>query len=214
MVTLSDHYGFLQLTLFEEGFMSVSFWLSGALLVGFLTVSGCASEPDKKEAAIESSMESTTSYFYGNTAIKSGDGKTLRGTSVSLVKRVVDPAANLITETVVQPPRDPKTPPREIVATLKRRPGTNIFDATDSENTFKGKVTYSGDVWKWNAWTYDIDLKDGNRVQGKGTLDGAGIHTKKSLSNKMEIVTVQIMEDLMTIDEATYNQRRSEILKK
>jgi hypothetical protein len=153
----------------------------------------------------------TMSYFYGPATYTSADGKAY-GAGVSLVKREVLPARDLIIETVIQPGRAPGERPRQIVTTLTRRAGTTVFDAADAAATFSGSLTFDGPEWAWTHWRYAIALKDGGRVTGDGRLGDDGVRTNKSVLDAKGVITVRVSESLAPVTLKDFQARRRELL--
>lgn len=153
-----------------------------------------------------------TKYYYGDVMISSADGKTPYGKSVSLIKRTVDPAQDMITEIVLQPPRDPKQKPKDINTVLKRVGSTNVFSTSDDANTFNGKLIFTGTEWSWNSWTYDIKLADGSKLNGKGLHDAVGIKTEKTFYKPDGGASLLIREDLKSISSDEYDSRHKQMM--
>jgi hypothetical protein len=176
------------------------------LTLSFFILS-CASKPI---ASVP--QEANTKYYFGEVLISSPDGKTAYGKSVSLIKRVVDPSQQTISEIVLQPSRDPKQKPKDINTTLKRAGNSNTFLATDDEKKFEGKLTFTGDEWSWNNWTYDIKLADGSKLTGIGVMDLAGIKTEKTFFKPDGKASILIKEDVRVINSEEYAAKHKQIM--
>lgn len=151
-------------------------------------------------------------YYFGDVAIRSPDGKTSYGKTVSLVKRVIDPDKNQIIEFVLQPPRLPQQKPKEIKTTLTRLANSSEFSAEDDDRTFTGKMNFSGTEWSWDRWTYEIELKNGSRLTGSGTIDSSGLKTEKIFVQPDGTTSVLIKEDLKAIEQREYDRHRAEMI--
>lgn len=191
----------LFLILTERNFMKLLF-----LILTFVFVS-CANTPSTPV-----SQQANTKYYFGEVFISSPDGKTPYGKSVSLIKRIVDPSQQTISEIVLQPSRDPKQKPKDINTTLKRAGNSNIFLATDDEKKFEGKLTFAGAEWDWNNWTYDIKLADGSKLTGIGVMDLAGIKTEKTFFKSDGKASILIKEDVKVINSDEYEAKHKQIM--
>lgn len=171
-----------------------------------LIISACSSLP--KRSPIQ---ESNVEYYYGDVIFFSPDEKTIYGKSVSLVKRIIDPSNNTITEIVEQPPRDRKQQPINIRTVLTRLGNLNIFSAIDDGHTFSGSLSFSGSEWNWDKWTYEIKMSDGSKLDGIGFIDAAGLKTQKTFYKPDGKASVKLKENLNTINSAEYDIRHKEI---
>ncbi|MEW5850903.1 MAG: hypothetical protein AB2A00_19105 [Myxococcota bacterium] len=175
--------------------------MSRAVVVTFLAValSHCASSGEKKDTPTAGSEQ--VAYYRGNSTSTSPDGSTPFGQAQeTLVMRVVSPKENRILEKVRQGGRDFDT-------TLLRVEGSNKFTATDQGSTFTGTLTFEGQEWAWNAWTYDITMADGSgKIEGKGTLGKDGIKTEKYFVAPDGNRQVRIIEELKPITKDEYEK--------
>lgn len=83
----------------------------------------------------------------------------------------------------------------------------NVFTATDDAKCFSGTITFAGENWKWNNWTYDIEMTGGSgKIVGEGKLSSSGIETTKKfiLPNGKE--QVLITEKLNEITKEEYEK--------
>lgn len=145
----------------------------------------------------------TINYYQGTSTTTSPDGSTPYGPPAAvLVRRHVDPAAGIIEESVINNGQAFPT-------TLTWTQGTE-FSASDEGATFRGTVTFSGPEWAWTSWTYDIAMSDGSgTLRGNGSLSADGIHTEKMFHAPDGSAQARIVEALIPIDEATYDELRS-----
>ena len=140
------------------------------------------------------------SYYYGEVKTTSADGKIPYGpVKHSLVRRIIDRQNKAIIEIVNQDGKDFNTK-------LSQVGNSNVFSAEDlSSKSFTGKITFAGDDWAWNAWTYDISMSDGTgRIIGDGHLTADAIQTKKYFVAPDENRKVLITEDLRKITSEEY----------
>lgn len=170
-------------------------------------LAGCATSLNRNVA-----QDVNTKYYYGEVSLSSADGKIPYGKSVSLIKRTVDPAKEVITEVVLQPPRNTQQKPKDINTTLTRIGSSNVFSATDDEHTFDGKLTFAGTDWNWENWTYDIKLLDGSKLNGSGLMDSIGIKTQKTFYKPDGTASVLLKEDLKSINSDEYELRHKQIM--
>jgi len=84
--------------------------------------------------------------------------------------------------------------------------------AVDGDNTFEGKLSFRGDDWNWNAWVYDIKLKDGSQLKVSGRMDEEGIKTQKTLLKVDGAAFLMFKENLQFIDTHEYDVRRKQIV--
>lgn len=174
-------------------------------LIFFLA--GCATAQNRKIA-----QDTNTKYYYGEVSMSSSDGKTPYGKTVSLIKRTINPAKEIITEMVLQPPRNPQQKTKDIYTTLTRLGTSNVFSVTDDEHTFQGQMTFEGDEWNWNRWTYEIKLLDGSRLKGTGLHDAIGIKTQKTFYKPDGTASVLLKEDLNSINSEEYETRHKQMM--
>lgn len=124
---------------------------------------GCATAPVVR--ASDSLPEQQSEYYYGTTSTSSADGKVPYGPPVmSLVRRDVSPAEDVITETTM---REGTTQ----VTTLRREEGGR-FRASAGDDAFVGTIEFVGTEWQWTGWTSAIVLTDGGRIEASGRFDG------------------------------------------
>ena len=152
----------------------------------------------------------TTKYYFGSVKYFSPEGVS-KGETISLVKRIVSPANSRITEIVLQPSRIHGQPPTEFVTTLSRIGKSNIFSVTDDAGGVTGQLTFTGEDWKWDRWSYEMEIRKSDKVRGEAALSANGLETRKSLF-RSEKQYLSIVEDLKTIDEIEYQRRRKELL--
>ena len=89
-------------------------------------------------------------------------------------------------------------------------PGSAIFKASDKTDSFSGELSFDGEEWNWDRWTYNIAMSDGSgTITGAGTLDERGITTEKQFSSPDGVVRVVIKESLGRISEAEFEQYKA-----
>lgn len=149
------------------------------------------------------------SYYFGEATFLSADGKQVFGKTPSLVKRVIQPRFQRINETVLQPPTNPEQLAQDIETSLVRIGKSNDFNVTDNGHTFSGVMRFTGTGWNLPTWTYDLKLRSGGKMVGKGSVGPEGIKTEKVFQG--EHVTM-IREDLRPITAEEYARRHQEML--
>ena len=165
------------------------------LLLTAITFSGCGNSSEKEKDT------DTTKYYFGEVVTTSPDGTIPFGPAkTSLVKRIISEKSKTITESVKQ---DGQLFDTE----LKQVNESNKFSVSDKSDSFDGFITFSGENWKWNNWTYDINMKNksGKRT-GSGGIDSEGIKTEKYFSDSAGVKTVRIVEKLNEISSEEYNK--------
>ncbi|HQQ97985.1 MAG TPA: hypothetical protein PLX35_12015 [Cyclobacteriaceae bacterium] len=140
-------------------------------------------------------------YYYGSVRTTSPDGKIPYGpVRYSLVKRTVDPAQSLIREWVRQGEE-------VFVTTLRQTTSEKVFDVTDSLNAFSGTMTFAGERWRWDSWTYDIALRDGGKIVGTGSLKDKLLSTRKKFIGADGAAQALIVEELHQIGEGEFRTK-------
>lgn len=145
--------------------------------------------------------EDSTKYYYGEVTTTSADGNTPYGpVKYSLIKRTINKELKKVTELVKQ---DGQVFDTE----LKQIENSNKFSASDKSNSFDGFLTFSGESWNWNKWTYDITMKNNSgKIIGNGFIDSEGIKTEKYFLDSTGMKTVKIIENLKEIEVEKYNE--------
>jgi hypothetical protein len=153
-----------------------------------------------------------TEYYYGQVVYSSADGKIEYGKTFSLVKRLIDPVAERILETVLQPSEKPGGKPDEYVTELKRAGPTAVFNASDPGKTFTGTLAFSGGAaWAWTVWLYDLKFTAGGSLKGRGELSQGAVKTEK-IFTKPDGGATRITEDLKAISLRQYNAQYKKML--
>jgi hypothetical protein len=112
-----------------------------------------------------------TTYFLGESKMSLPDGKHL-GTSLSLVKRIVNPAASKIEEHVVSISEKEA----KLFVVFMEVKG-NKFTMTEKSKAFTGEGDLIGEPWKWKGWKSVSKL-----ANGAGTWTSDDKHTEQGLS--------------------------------
>lgn len=159
--------------------------------------------------AVAASAE-TVSYYFGKVTLSSADGKTPYGNTYSLVKRTISPQNNTIVEAVMQPPQVEGLPADEFITSLTRKGNSLDFDVSGQDKSFGGTITFSGEEWNWDGWTYSIAFPNGGTIQGEGRLTAYGIQTRKILTSP-EAPAMQILEDLAPITQEKYEEIKAKL---
>ncbi|MFZ4714933.1 MAG: hypothetical protein ACOYL6_14535 [Bacteriovoracaceae bacterium] len=148
-------------------------------------------------------------YYYGSVKYFGADGLTPIGDTVSLLERTIDPETNSITEVVLQP-KTAGEKAQAYTTHIERIDGGNTFKTYDDGKTFSGTMVYSGDDWKWNQWSYDLNVM-GGLLKGKGQLSSAGIETEKTFTKKTGEIVMLIRDQLSEISAKKYQKLKKEI---
>ena len=148
-------------------------------------------------------------YYHGSVRFTSPDGSRELGRTESLVKRVVDEEAGRIEETVLQPAREAGKPAEEFSAVLTRLGSSRDFQLSDRAGT-SGVIRFEGDAY--SAWSYDLRVKDGRRLTGRGAIDEEGLKAVKRLASQDGSPFMAIEEDLKAIGPADYRELRERLL--
>ncbi|MBW2700723.1 MAG: hypothetical protein JRF33_07860 [Deltaproteobacteria bacterium] len=177
-------------------------------IIGLL-MTACAGSPATKpsESPAIATPEVNTpapTYYSGAVLTTSPDGETPLGPPVKvLAKRLLLPAENKIVEEVW-------LGDKHIITTLLRQEGGSIFKATDAGATFEGTLSFTGEDWEWNRWTYDIRLLDGSgKITGRGSKTQEGrLIIEKMFIDPRGLPRARIMEDHKPISQKTFGELR------
>lgn len=174
--------------------------MSRNLLLTFLLAAGCATAPspgEEQKPTIAPSAEKivnvapSVAYYKGTMELFMAKN-TGSSTQPALVKREVFPSDGRIVETVLDQ--------GVMTATTLTQKSGNVFDATDSNASFTGTVTFSPDPWNATSWTYDLTLSDGSgKIIGTATIADDGIKTEKFFVTASGIKMVRIVDDLKAV---------------
>jgi hypothetical protein len=140
------------------------------------------------------------SYFFGESKMTTPDGKPFR-TSLSLVKRVVDPARGRIEEHVLSiNERDT----RAFVVILEVK--GNRFTVRERYNAFSGEGELICEPWKWKGWKSVTKLAgDAGTVTSVDRITDQGLSVKKSYAGADRKVRFLFEESLRAISPKTYD---------
>jgi hypothetical protein len=174
--------------------------LCAALVAGCAAGAGTGTSRRSTSDAVAS-----TEYYYGTMTTTSPDGKVPYGPpAMTLVRRDVAPGDDRIVETVVQ-----NGVTR--VTTLSRGDGAT-FSASADDGSFDGTVTFSGEEWSWESWTYGISLSDGSgRIEGSGRFDGKWLETEKYFVATNGERRARMSDRLVRIEREEYERRLAEM---
>ena len=65
-----------------------------------------------------------------------------------------------------------------------------------------------GDSWSFSGWTYDLSMSDGSgKIAGSAQIDGTGIQTEKYFLAPNGEKLVKIVDQLVPISKAEYDER-------
>lgn len=160
------------------------------------------------KAQMPATNEAQVTYYYGLVTYYFPDGKTVLGSSHSLVKRTIDPSKKLILELVSQASLKDSTNVENYETIFSQVDLGSSFTVEDTGKTFSGVIKFSGEDWKWTAWDYNLTLSDGEKLTGNGRLDEQGISVRKYISRADGNLRLFIQELLQPITEEQYNNYR------
>jgi hypothetical protein len=127
------------------------------------------------------------------------------------MKREIRLAENLIVEALVQPSRNPALKATPLNLVMKRRGGSNVFDASDNE-FYRGIVKFHGTEGRWSRWIYQLSLRDGRRIEGEGRLTVDGLYKKRTFFDTDGSARYVIEDRLKSVDAEEYRTRYDEIV--
>lgn len=159
-----------------------------------VTALGLAQEP-----------QPATTYYLLESAMSTASGKSI-GTSVSLVKRVAQPAKGTIEETVLS--LRGAEPAKEFV-TLVRAQGSK---ATISGEGFEGTGDLSGPEWSWSGMQFTIKMTNPAMViEGKDEFAPDRMSAVKKILGPDGQPRTVIREEGPAIPAAVYEALRSRL---
>jgi hypothetical protein len=138
-----------------------------------------------------------TTYYFGESRMTTPDGKPIR-TSLSLVKRVVNPNESRIEEHVLSI-TDKESKAFVAIMEVKGKK----FTMTERSNAFTGDGELVGEAWKWKEWKSTSKVVGGT-VTSEDKLTDQGLTAKKSFAGADGKVVVQFAESLKPISQQTY----------
>lgn len=139
-------------------------------------------------------------YFVGESRMTTPDGKLIQ-TSLSLVKRLVNPAKSQIEEHVLSVRENG---PAKVFVTVLEVKG-NAFVVTEKSKAFEGEGELIGDAWNWKAWKSVTRLHGGaGTVTSDDRLIDHGLSAKKTFTAADGKVQVTFEDSLTTISARTY----------
>lgn len=154
--------------------------------------------------SLASTSQASINYYYGSVHYFSPDGSADWGNTASLVKRTILPGEGRITELVTQPDRNDPSKSNDFDTTLTRVGTSNVFSVSIVGDTTSGTMSFSGDEWNWDSWTYDLKLSPSGYIHGTGSLSVSGIQTRKEVFDANHAQTVLMTEDLKPISDQEY----------
>ena len=167
-------------------------WFVAVYAVFVVTMAGrssSAAEPTEVE----------TSYYLGESKMTTPDGKLIR-TSLSLVKRVVNPKESRIEEHVLSvTEKDSKA----FVVTLAVK--GSRFTVSEKSAAFTGEGELFGEPWKWKEWKSVTKLAGGaGTVTSEDKLTDRGLSAKKRFAGADGKEALLFEESLVPITQKTY----------
>jgi hypothetical protein len=141
-----------------------------------------------------------TDYFLGDSKMSTPSGQVLR-TTLSLVKRVVNPAENRIEEHVMS--IDEKSPASAFVVIFDVK--GSKFTMTEKSSAFTGEGELIGDAWKWKEWKSVSKLSEGaGVVTSNDKFTDHGMAAKKTFAGPDGQVRFHFDESLVRITPKAY----------
>jgi hypothetical protein len=136
-------------------------------------------------------------YYFGESKMTTPDGKPIR-TSLSLVKRVVNPNESRIEEHVLTI-TDRESKAFVVVMEVKGKK----FTMTERSNAFTGDGELVGEAWKWKEWKSTSKV-GGGTVTSEDKLTDQGLTAKKTFAGADGKVIFLFAESLRPISPQTY----------
>ncbi|MBI5239625.1 MAG: hypothetical protein HY926_04075 [Elusimicrobia bacterium] len=146
----------------------------------------------------------SVSYYHGQAAYFSLDGRIPYHKTELALKREVLRDGALIRETVTRPGLAPGMPPELSVLELRRRGDSLVFDAS---GPFTGTVAFSDKRLK--EWTLDLHSQSGRDLTGSAKISSAGLKARKFISGPGRSMSVR--EDLKAVSPDGYQARLREM---
>lgn len=140
-------------------------------------------------------------YYSGTSASFSPDGKIPYHKTGVVLKRVVSMGGRVLVETWTRPAPSPSMAPEVRVVRLVRRGESLVYDASGEGTPCSGMVVFTG--VELDAWTLDLDLGGGQRVEGTGRLGSAGVTVTKALAGPRPM---RVVEELRPVGAGAYEQ--------
>ncbi len=148
-----------------------------------------------------------TNYYLVEGAMSLPDGRRV-GTSVSIVKRVMDRDAGKIEETVLS--LRGKEAAQEFVTVIK--PEGEHAKIASVDGGFSGEATLSGPAWGWTGMRFTTRMeKTGAVVEGEDTFSSEAIGAVKRVKGADGRVQIEIRESGKAISAAVYEVLRSRL---
>jgi hypothetical protein len=165
-----------------------------AVCAAFLVVAGAS-----RTSPADEPREVETRYYLGESKMTTPEGKLLR-TSLSLVKRVVNPKASRIEEYVLSVDEQAS---KAFVVTLEVKGAK--FTVSDQSKSLTGEGELVGEAWKWKEWKSVTKLAGGaGTVTSEDKLTEGGLAAKKTFVGADGKVALLFDDSLAPITRKTY----------
>ncbi|HGY89876.1 MAG TPA: hypothetical protein ENK43_01755 [Planctomycetes bacterium] len=153
--------------------------------------------------------DQNAAHYFGQRQSRMVSGAKLPATD-SLLRRVFRPADGTVTDYVIELDPSGKRPPLQYTVTYHM--DGRKFTAEESRKAFQGKGSVEGEPFAWTAWTADLTLRDGRKVDltGRVNPDGLSIHRDVKTQGGQPFVVMD--EDLKSISFAEWDRRQKEAL--
>lgn len=169
--------------------------------------------------AEEALPEASTRYYWGTAKVLAPDESVVYAENHVLMMRTVDPAAETIVEDVYQnnDPVDPSAV-HHFPTTLRLVEGeVDVFALEDPSGATTGRLTYTGEPWRWDGWTYDLRFTDeaapptapGSTLVGSARVTAdEGFATRKEFRDPGGALIVVLVEEVAPVDAAFFEARK------
>ncbi len=151
----------------------------------------------------------TTMHYFGPRQAHLASGQQLPATD-SLIRRVFRPAEGTVTDYVIELDPTGNRPPLQYTVTYRMEGRT--FTAKESRKAFQGEGRIEGDPFAWTAWSAELTLRDGRRVDlaGRVSPDGLSIHRDVKTHDGKPFAAMD--ESLKAITFAEWDRRQKKAL--
>lgn len=155
-----------------------------------------------------SSPTPTTSHWLGEIKVSSPLGRE-PGTSLSLVKRTLDPKANLIVEDILHVNQREASKPYLMIYQMDK--SLKSFSVRAADGAISGTGSFSGNLWHWDQWKVDATLKDGTHFRSQHHNAKGRTLVKKEFLDPQGKVRLIYSEELKEISPELYDLLHSKL---
>jgi len=159
-------------------------------------------------AGAQSTESAKTTFYLVESAMRSPEGRPL-GSSVALVKRVVDRENARIEESVIS--LRGKEAAKEIITII--RPGAAKASLSSEDGEISGEAELIGDAWQWRQMRFTSKLRtSGMMVEGEDQFNPDGLTAVKKVLGADGKVRITIEEKGVVIGRSAYEILRARLL--